>query len=70
MINPILSKGDSVNHCQEGEVGFLQYVTLRDLFAGFYLTGTVFNSLTDREPSKYAEEAYKVADAMLAQGIV
>jgi hypothetical protein len=68
MINPILSKGDSVDHCQDGEDGFLQYVTLRDYFAGCALTNLVL--LADKyswEDQDISEMAYDKADAMLSE---
>jgi hypothetical protein len=64
MINPILSKGDSVDHCQEGEDGFLQYVTLRDYFAGLAMKGMTDSGL---EFNEVASDAYGYADAMLSE---
>jgi hypothetical protein len=65
MINPILSTGSAVDHCQQGEDSHLQYVTLRDYFAGCALTGLVVGEKDFT--MTYEEYAYKIADAMLVE---
>ena len=67
MINPILSNGDIVDHCQEGEDGFLQYVTLRDYFAVVALQGISVGEKEGWFARDKAEYSYEIADAMLSE---
>jgi hypothetical protein len=58
MINPILSKGEGPN---------LQFITLRDYFAGCFLAGIMANPVSDGDPHEYSKYAYELADAMLLE---
>jgi hypothetical protein len=66
MINPILSKGDSVDHCKDGDDGFLQYVTLRDLMMAVYAHGELSSGTTMRIKD-IAHDGYAFADEALSE---